>query len=471
MPVPESWKFRDRRDADQLAKDKVSVRHQVDELHPDNTEELEKIIQRIHDRVDHSDRDDIKFDKYPSGGRWATSAHVAKNQLVVNMASAGKSRDDVIGILGRRASFRVPAPDPNAADPDALVVGVAANSTDDLANAIESLKDDGVEAGFNVIVPLGHVIKGDDFATQTRNPGDFPLPEMRDDTLAAGTPVHVVIVDTGTTPEVRTDRWLARVPKGPNDMDVDPLDILPLNPNPDGRLDYFAGHGTFVAGIVEQIAPQCKIFVYRFTAADGIGTEKHVADTLLRALDATHRNAHLIINLSVGVREVDGYAPVALRRAIKTVQTARPDAVIVAAGGNSGDGAPMYPADFAGVVGVGALTADYKEAKFSNRSDKYIDFSTVGVGVSSTFVPGLMPPFKPINENDNYTFPPGDAWGVWSGTSFSAPQIAAAIARICYEDSLSPKDALGALEKMGAKDPGLPGFGIIIKGLLPGTLV
>ena len=44
-----------------------------------------------------------------------------------------------------------------------------------------------------------------------------------------------------------------------------------------------------------------------------------------------------------------------------------PNVLLVAAAGNNGTDEPMYPAAFDGVIGVGALTAEYEPAPFSNH--------------------------------------------------------------------------------------------------------
>jgi hypothetical protein len=48
-----------------------------------------------------------------------------------------------------------------------------------------------------------------------------------------------------------------------------------------------------------------------------------------------------------------------------------------------------------------------------------VDCSAVGVGVTSTFVEG----WAPSTNGQRVRFGP-DSSGIWSGTSFSAPQIA-----------------------------------------------
>jgi subtilisin family serine protease len=57
--------------------------------------------------------------------------------------------------------------------------------------------------------------------------------------------------------------------------------------------------------------------------------------------------------------------------------------------------------------------------------------------VRSTFVPGTE---SPVIDADLEEFP-DDAWALWSGTSFAAPQVAAAIAKIAIDDGVAPSEA------------------------------
>jgi thermitase len=233
----------------------------------------------------------------------------------------------------------------------------------------------------------------------------------------------------------------------------------------DNRLDWFSGHGTFVSGIVQQLAPGAETRVYRFTTSDGLGTEKDVAEAILRAAEeAAEDGVRVIINLSVGVPAVGGIPPVALENAVRQL-AGDPNVLLVAAAGNNGTDEPMYPAAFDGVIGVGALTAEYEPAPFSSHGKGFLDCSAVGVGVVSTFVAGLMPPEATTTVPD-YLFP-SNSWAVWSGTSFSAPQICGAIAARCWADAaLSPR---AAFDQLTQGEPELQGYGYVIHNLLPGT--
>jgi hypothetical protein len=107
---------------------------------------------------------------------------------------------------------------------------------------------------------------------------------------------------------------------------------------------------------------------------------------------------------------------------------------------------------------VAALAAGLQPAAWSSRGF-WITCSTIGQGVHSTYVEGRE---SPLVDQDPPDFGP-DAWAVWSGTSFAAPQLAGALARL--HDSSEPlRDTLRRLLAAGRP---IPDFGQSLK-ILPG---
>jgi Subtilase family len=92
-----------------------------------------------------------------------------------------------------------------------------------------------------------------------------------------------------------------------------------------------------------------------------------------------------------------------------------------------------HPGDRRGRAEGGLHPADW-----SSFGD-WVTCSAVGVGIASTFVPGVEDESNGTTQN----FGP-NAWAIWSGTSFSAPQIAGTVARLCQlnPDPVTPLDAL-----------------------------
>ena len=56
-----------------------------------------------------------------------------------------------------------------------------------------------------------------------------------------------------------------------------------------------------------------------------------------------------------------------------------------------------------------------------------------------------------------------DSWAVWSGTSFTAPQVSGELARLGQEEELKPREAL---RRLLAEGQPLPDFGQALR-ILP----
>jgi subtilisin family serine protease len=224
----------------------------------------------------------------------------------------------------------------------------------------------------------------------------------------SGRPVTVAVLDTGIARHPWfTDRpWFAEV-RG------DQFEVL--DADHDERLDTLAGHGTFVAGIVLQHAPDARIVVVRLLGSDGVCDEVDL-------ITALHRLPPVdIVNLSLGCHTWDDRPSVALTAAVDALGSA---ITVVAAAGNDGESRPFWPAALPSVVAVGALNADgTAPAEFSNRGD-WVDTAAIGADVRGPFV--------------SLTDDGAAAFARWSGTSFAAPAVSGAIARALARGEPSP---------------------------------
>jgi hypothetical protein len=318
-----------------------------------------------------------------------------------------------------------------------------------MAEIAAALRARGVPVSPNHVTPMGIVLKG--LGGPEQSEGDGPHYEPAD---AKGHPVRVAVIDTGIAKQERGDGWLTGVLRQDgDDGNVDPLDALP---EPNDYLDLGAGHGTFAAGIVQQVAPGAELAVYRALDSDGIGSEVDVACAMVRAV----REGAQILNLSLGMETLDDQPPVVFEVALELIDEAAKaerEVLVVAAAGNFGHARPCWPAALRRVIAVAGLTQDLAPAAWSTRGT-WVDCSTIAEGVRSTYVEGKEhPQVDPRPERFEQ-----DAWALWTGTSFAAPQVAGALARIAQE-GMGLRAALGLLFD---GQPDLPDYGRALR-ILP----
>jgi Subtilase family len=319
----------------------------------------------------------------------------------------------------------------------------------ELADVARFLRRRGFAASLTHIIPTAPVTKAIGGPQPAPSPGQFQ-PDN-----GPGPPAKVAIIDTGIADQRRTDGWLQGIPGG-----KDPLDTFPY-PAGDGYLDSDAGHGTFIAGIVQQVAPGAEITVYRAVDSDGIASEIAVACEMIRAVK---EGGAQIVNLSLGCHTHDNVPPIAIQAALQIIwewERERDDrqVLIVAAAGNYGDTTPCWPAAFRRVVSVAALAPGMHPSPWSSRGF-WVTCSTIGQGLRSTYVEGRESPLlNPSPHNFG-----ADSWAAWSGTSFAAAQVTGALARLHEKHGYSFRDALRRLLAAGRPTPE---FGQAVK-ILPG---
>lgn len=328
--------------------------------------------------------------------------------------------------------------------------------------AVEDDPDPALRADPNHVYPLAWTMKGGDAtvaltetAPTAQSPGD-------------GEPL-VVVIDTGLYGAAgqRTDGFLDRATMHTGD-DEDLLDVLNWDGDVvpsgrgDGSLDLGAGHGTFVSGIVARVAPRARIVVLKALATDGAGTDTQLADAIRRAATVFDGNGGRgVLNLSLGSHTHNDETPVVIEEALAALPSG---VAVVAAAGNWGTDREVFPAAADGVHAVAGLDEQLQTTKWSSRGG-WVDFSTVGECVASTFVPGTEtegkgPPHDPYT-TEAETFPEQNPYGVWSGTSFAAPQVAAWLAaHLAAHPDDGPDEAVTALK--GDRDP-LPNHGIPVR--------
>jgi thermitase len=179
------------------------------------------------------------------------------------------------------------------------------------------------------------------------------------------------------------------------------------------RAETDTGHANFITGVILAGTRNARVRIVKVLDANGVCTEASLA-AALTALDDVD-----VVNLSLGGFSHDDHPPVLLAAALARLLEGRDRAVVAAAGNEGSDGRPYWPAAFAGtgvpyagqVVAVAAHDGSAL-CEWSNRGP-WVGLAAPGSGIVSTYV----------NHAD---FPTGFAR--WSGTSFAAPFVVAAVA-------------------------------------------
>ena len=261
-----------------------------------------------------------------------------------------------------------------------------------------------------------------------------------------GTPPSIVVLDTGlaggsgsggaVNADAQRPGLLAAPAKVSGVTEHADTTILSLSGQsfpPDGYLDPVAGHGTFIAGVIEQLAPGCTIRVEHVTSPLGDVQEFEVVLAILAEVAGAKGPRPDILSLSFGGPTLE--VPGALRSAVAAANLA--GIVVVASAGNDATCEPQYPAALDTVLACGALGPE-GPAPFTNYGD-WVDASAPGVDLVSAFFKAFDGKYPTMNTVDPDRFA---EWARWSGTSFSTPVVVAALARACVEGNCTAKAAV-----------------------------
>ena len=229
-----------------------------------------------------------------------------------------------------------------------------------------------------------------------------------------------------------------------------------------GELDTHTGHGTFIAGIVRQIAPDARVLAVRIMHSDGIvyeGDLLYALGLLAARVSAAGAGAPDqmvdVVSLSLGYfseTPADETYSLALWQAIWPLLEL--GVAVTAAAGNYSTSRKFYPAAFAEldpppdgvpVISVGALNPNTSKALFSDGGH-WIRAWAPGAAMLSTFPadingsrdPEVSLPAHPDNQapagflGERAALDPDDfrsGFALWAGSSFAAPYVAAQLAR------------------------------------------
>jgi subtilisin family serine protease len=254
-----------------------------------------------------------------------------------------------------------------------------------------------------------------------------------------GTGATVAVLDSG----ISRHPWL--VGNCPEPLPLDQSDVWDLS---SPVLPRHVGHGTFVAGVVLQYAPQATVLSRRVVDLNGHATDGELAAVIrgLRHLDPD------VVNVSLAPSDEPCTVDEGTSKTLAAVRALQQECgtIVVVAAGNSADRFPVehLAPDADLTVVVGALDLSGQPAWFSNK--EFVNIWAPGVDVISSFVhwPGLAAPNQPDDLDDQHDHgddagghstghrkaaaiqpvAPYAGWARWNGTSFAAPAVAGAIA-------------------------------------------
>lgn len=194
------------------------------------------------------------------------------------------------------------------------------------------------------------------------------------------------------------------------------------------------GHGTFIAGLLRQTAPQAKVLSMRVMDSTGHLDSCDVVNAL-SWLARSHAVLPSIVLMAFGRQaRPDDPSLDHLRCAVRTL-TDR-GVTVVASAGNGASSDPVYPAAFAAepgipVVSVGAIQTPHDMAPYSNFGP-WVKVGWLGSDIVSIHPQTISSAgAHQIRQSDlvNPVEPEkADSFAWWSGTSFAAAIVAGGLA-------------------------------------------
>ncbi len=216
--------------------------------------------------------------------------------------------------------------------------------------------------------------------------------------MLPGRTVKIAILDTGLAR--RSFSIWRRVVRGANFVEAGHSaydDYKQLDSNGNNIPDEGVGHGTFVAGIIDQIAPLCPLVIIRVGDSDGVSSAWRLTKGIVFAVTEGCEVANISLGSPATIAALSDVCEWAEDRGL----------VIVGAAGNLNQQGSFSPARISSNVCVTGVDHLDKKASFANW-DSGVDACAPSTGIKSAWVDGTSV--------------------IWQGTSFAAPFQAGAIA-------------------------------------------
>jgi subtilisin family serine protease len=267
-----------------------------------------------------------------------------------------------------------------------------------VAHALRALRPHEERAGRR-LVSRNHVVH----IAVNACPGDEPVPAP----LAAGTnpapdtsphdpdtAVDVLVVDTGLTRDHRSFAPLAHVTGDPQLEETDG----------DGVLRQYAGHGTFIAGVVAAVAPNTDVTVLNTLNDAGAVLESEFGEKLFEAVDRHGWPDLLSLSAGTANGRSDGLLGIdAFMRELRERRT-----LLVAAAGNNASATPFWPAAYAtlpgyenSVLSVGALRGDGEFGACFTNHGPWVNVYAPGERLTSALT-GFDTPVPYVYQHSTY---------------------------------------------------------------------
>ena len=234
----------------------------------------------------------------------------------------------------------------------------------------------------------------------------------------------------------------------PAEIDLDGVTTIPP----------YAGHGTFVAGIIRCMAPQAEVIVSNIFNVAGSALESDLAAELDRAL--SRASMYSICRFPRGPGRsfrcsVSTTSAVAFSSTRGSCASSRPE--------TTDRRSRSWPGGYPEMVSVGALGADWRgRARFSNYGG-WVDVYAPGRDLVNAYATG---PYECHSTPTRASIRKFYGMARWSGTSFSTPVVTGLVAARMSRTGETGQEAAAAL-LAEARANAVPGVGAI---LLPTSL-
>ena len=285
--------------------------------------------------------------------------------------------------------------------------------------------------------------------------GSEPFPSVCPEDSGAG--VLIYVADTGLLKDadINPDHpWLNGVTRAFKE-DGTPQDWDPAGTTLDGvtTIPPYAGHGTFVAGLIRCMAPAADVIVSNIFQVAGSQLESDLGSELDQALALGVD----VFNLSITATTRHELSPLGFDGFVQRLHQHQ-GVVCVVAAGNNGNHKRCWPAAIPGMVSVGALGADWRgRATFSNYGD-WVKVYAPGRNLVNAYATG---PYK--CQDFPYKDDVRSFWGMsrWSGTSFSTPIVTGLVAARMSRTGETGREAAATL-LAEAQAHAIPGVGPVL---------